>query len=124
MKKTTLISLILISMFFLFSLSALAQNEGELLQSALSSYQAGDLNATQDALEKARLLLWNKAPMKMVNPVFTEGEAQSYGSYTKRSSNFFAADEKLLLYVEPKKLYHSRRGRYLPYLFHHRFQRL
>jgi len=102
MKKTTLFSLVLISMFFLFSLSALAQNEEELLQSALSSYQVGDLNATQEALEKVRLLLWNKAPMKMVNPTFTDGEAQSYGYYTKRLSNFFAADEKIFVYVEPK----------------------
>lgn len=102
MKKTTLFSLVLISMIFLFSLSALAQNEEELLQSALSSYQVGDLNATQEALEKVRLLLWNKAPMKMVNPTFTDGEAQSYGSYTKRASNFFAADEKIFVYVEPK----------------------
>ena len=102
MKKIIVITLILVSMLLLTSLSALAQNEEELLQSALSSYQAGDLNASQEALEKARLLLWNKAPMKMVNPVFTEGEAQSYGYYTKRLSNFFAADEKLFVYVEPK----------------------
>ncbi len=102
MKKISIISLVFITMLFLVSFAALAQNEGELLQSALSSYQAGDLNASQEALEKARLLLWNKAPMKMVNPVFTEGEAQSYGYYTKRLSNFFAADEKLFVYVEPK----------------------
>jgi hypothetical protein len=102
MKKISIISLVFITMLFLVSFAALAQNEGELLQSALSSYQAGDLNASQEALEKARLLLWNKAPMKMINPVFTEGEAQSYGYYTKRLSNFFAADEKLFVYVEPK----------------------
>ena len=84
MKKISIISLVFITMLFLVYFAALAQNEGELLQSALSSYQAGDLNASQEALEKARLLLWNKAPMKMVNPVFTEGEAQSYGYYTKR----------------------------------------
>jgi len=102
MKKLTIISLVLVSMLFIVSLGALAQTEEELLKSALSSFQAGDLNATQDALEKVRLLLWNQAPMKMVNPTFTDGEAQSYGLFTKRQSDFFAADEKLYLYVEPK----------------------
>ncbi len=102
MKKRSFILIVIISMLFLSSLSALAQTEEELLKSALSSLQAGDLNATQDSLEKVQLQLWNKAPMKMVNPTFTDGEAQSYGSYTKRPSNFFAADEKLFIYVEPK----------------------
>jgi len=102
MKKITIISLALASLIFLISFSALAQNEEELLKSALTSYQAGDLNSTQDFLEKIRLLLWNQAPMKFVDPTFTEGEVQSYGSYTKRLSNYFAADEKLFIYVEPK----------------------
>jgi len=102
MKKIIVITFILVSMLLLTSLSALAQNEEELLQLALSSYQAGNLNASQEALEKARLLLWNQAPMKMVNPVFTEGKAQSYGYYTKRLSNFFATDESLYVYAEPK----------------------
>ena len=65
MKKISILSLVFTTMLFLVSFTALAQNEGELLQSALSSYQAGDLNASQEALEKARLLLWNKAPMKL-----------------------------------------------------------
>jgi len=102
MKKTSIILLVFALMLFIFSSVALAQNEEELLQSALSSLQAGDLNAAQESLDKVRLMLWNKAPMKMVNPTFTEGKAQNYGYYSKRLSNFFAADESLLVYAEPK----------------------
>lgn len=40
--------------------------------------------------------------MRVENVVLTESETTSYGAYQERISNFFAPDETIYIYAEPK----------------------
>ncbi len=99
---TLTLSLLFISVLFAFSGVAFAQEEADLVAQAASLLREGNLEEAQKLLDEVRLLLWNKAPMKVENYTFVEEESESYGVYRERISNFFASDETIYVYAEPK----------------------
>lgn len=104
MKKpaTFALPLFFLVILFVFPVIALAQEEAELLEQAASLLREGNLGEAQKLLDEARLSLWNKAPMRVENYTFVEEESQSYGVWRERISNFFAPDETIYIYAEPK----------------------
>jgi len=104
LKKPATLALPLIFVFVLLALPvvALAQEEAELVDQAASLLREGNLEEAQRLLDEVRLLLWNKAPMRVENYTFVEEESQSYGVWRERISNFFAQDETIYIYAEPK----------------------
>lgn len=104
MKKPAALTLSLLFIFVLFAFSvvAFAQEEADLVAQAASLLREGNLEEAQKLLDEVRLLLWNKAPMKVENYTFVEEESESYGVYRERISNFFASDETIYVYAEPK----------------------
>ncbi|MCD6156236.1 MAG: hypothetical protein J7J32_04265, partial [Candidatus Atribacteria bacterium] len=99
---TLTLSLLFVFAFFAFSVVAFAQEEADLVAQAASLLREGNLEEAQKLLDEVRLLLWNKAPMKVENYTFVEEESESYGVYRERISNFFAPDETIYVYAEPK----------------------
>ena len=63
---------LILTFFLLFSSWAFAQDEKTLLEKALSLVEEGSIEGAQAILEEARLILWNKAPLKIANCLFVE----------------------------------------------------
>ena len=102
MKKTSVFILAICVLVFSLSTLVFAQQERELLQTAMNSIEAGDILLTQKILDQVQFILWNKSPMIIENVTFTEGETHAYGVFKERSSHVFAPDETIYIYAEPK----------------------
>lgn len=102
MKKTLEFLLVISLLIFSLTVVAFAQDEQELLQSAMNSIEAGDFIMAQKTLDQVQFILWNKSPMIIENVTFTEGETHAYGVFNKRASNVFEPDETIYVYAEPK----------------------
>jgi len=76
---------------------AFAQEEVQLLEEAKTLLAEGKFAEAQVTLEAVRLSLWNKLPMRIEKVTFVEEEPQSFGVFRKRTSNLFAAGERILL---------------------------
>ena len=81
---------------------AFAQEEVQLLEETKALLAEGKFAEAQVTLEAVRLSLWNKLPMRIEKVTFVEEDPQSFGVFRKRTSNLFAAGERILLYGEPK----------------------
>ncbi len=92
MKKTSVFILAICVLVFSLSTLVLAQQERELLQSAMNSIETGDILLAQKILDQVQFILWNKSPMIIENVTFTEGETHAYGVFKERSSHVFAPD--------------------------------
>ncbi|QPM69422.1 hypothetical protein [Atribacter laminatus] len=102
MKKISVLILAICVLVFSLSSLVFAQEEQELLQSAMNSIEASDFILAQKTLDQLQFILWNKSPMIIENATFTEGETHAYGVFNKRVSNVFGLDETIYVYAEPK----------------------
>ncbi|HAX98581.1 MAG TPA: hypothetical protein DCY12_06770 [Candidatus Atribacteria bacterium] len=102
MKNISVLFLAICVLVLSLSSVVFAQEEQELLQSAMNSIKNGDILLAQKNLEQVQFILWNKSPMTINSVTFTEGENHAYGVFKERLSHIFAADETIHIYAEPK----------------------
>jgi len=81
---------------------AVVASEKILIEQTLEYLKQQNYNLATDTLEKALLLLREKAQLELKNIQFTESEATGFGIYQTRKDNIFVQGETFLMYVEPK----------------------
>ncbi|HOR42141.1 MAG TPA: hypothetical protein PK111_03125 [Atribacterota bacterium] len=103
-KNIRLINVPLIFLLILIFISPVswAATEESLIEEALFHLEQQNYQMAENLLEKALLLIWNKAPLELNNLTFTEDEAGGYGLYLDRDNNHFKSGETFFIYAEPK----------------------
>jgi hypothetical protein len=103
MKKTNiwLFLALIIGLLSIMPTTIVAQDT-ILIEQSLEYLQQQNYNMAIDSLEKAILLLREKAKLELKNLQFTEDEATGFGMYQTRQDGYFAQGETFLIYTEPK----------------------
>ncbi len=102
MKKSVLLIIVLSFTFAFGSLVLAEEDVPSLLESASSSYKAGDLEQTIQLLEEALDLVREKSPLVVENFYLVTEPAELYGNFKVRESNIFSPMDKMRFYAEPK----------------------
>ena len=102
MKKGVLLVIVLSFVFAFGSLVLAEEDVPSLLESASSSYEAGDLAQTIQLLEEALDLVRERSPLVVDNFYLVTEPAQLYGNFQIRENNIFSPTDKMRFYAEPK----------------------
>lgn len=108
MKKIYLflcISIIILLLIFTPATMIASENSAKILiEESLTALEKQDFNTAVKSLEKALLLIRDKAPLELNNLKFTEEEAMGFGIYQERENISFSQGETIYFYTEPKIL--------------------
>ncbi|MDD3640804.1 MAG: hypothetical protein PHE81_00915 [Atribacterota bacterium] len=106
MKKIYLflcISIIILLLIFTPATMIASENSAKILiEESLTALEKQDFNTAVKSLEKALLLIRDKAPLELNNLKFTEEEAMGFGIYQERENISFSQGETIYFYTEPK----------------------
>lgn len=77
---------------------------------AESLFEAGNHAKAFAALNKARELVWNAAPLTINKAVLVASDPQGFGIYDIRDDNRYRSDEDIVIYCEPSGFAYGRDG--------------
>jgi hypothetical protein len=86
---------------------------GEISDAAIqaeSLFEAGNHSKAFAALNKARELVWDAAPLTINKAVLVASDPQGFGIYDIRDDNRYRANEDIVIYTEPSGFAYGRDG--------------
>ncbi len=100
MRRTAIFALALLA-GAAFAVAASAEELTDLAKQAESDVKDGKTLDAYDAMRKATLQVWDKAPLSFRKSIFVKDKPGGFGVYDPRPDNVFKPGEKLIVYVEP-----------------------
>jgi hypothetical protein len=86
---------------------------GEITDAAAKAetlFGEGKYQESLDALNAARDVIWQKAPLTFGKTLFVVSDPGGYGVYDLRDNNEFKPGEQIVIYTEPQGYAHGRDG--------------
>ncbi|MGB0748974.1 MAG: hypothetical protein ACPGO3_09530 [Magnetospiraceae bacterium] len=90
-----------LTLLLLVAAPARADLMAESLTKARENAAKGEMGSAVAALRDAQMLLYNKAPLFMDQGILVSKKASLFGDIHPRDINTYAANEEILIYVEP-----------------------